>query len=101
MGNSQSTSETKDNYFVAQANVGQMDSKINMVGIILIAVLALLALIIIYKLRNQCRKTARKWLQREIRVVNTHTPPVIRVETMQSTTDSSHTTATKPKVIYT
>lgn len=83
MGSSYS-GQTQDNIAIAQAKAvssqGQVESKIEIFGAILIAILILLAIVLCYGIRLRCQNRVRSWLRREI---VTTLPPVYKIQAPQ------------------
>lgn len=88
--------QTKEKVIVNEnlTNVAQVESKLNIIGIIMIAVITLLTIVIIYTGKRRCTKGIRKWLKKEIAASSIGLPS-IKVETVQPPPKS-----TSPKVIH-
>lgn len=90
------SNQTKENVIVNEnlSNVAQVESKLNIIGIVMLIFVAFVLTLLIYALKRRCTKGVRKWLRKEI-VAGSITLPSIKVETLQPHTTTGIPSANK------
>lgn len=88
MGGGQSQEDNKQtNIAIAQVQTmsGQMETKLNYLGITLIVIGAILIIWFCYAVRTKCRRTAKRWLSKAVADLP---PTAIKVQTTAQPTQS-------------
>lgn len=71
--------EPSNNIAIAQVQAvsGQVETKLNYLGIVLIIISVILGVLFCYAVRTKCRRAAKRWLRRAVADLP---PPTIKTE---------------------